>query len=123
MIEAALVDLVMEAALVYLEVEEAEAPVLTLLGLTHSAWWESSLVLEMGLWQNSQGIMTTSSLESCSVTLLWVTTSAAVADLDSEELVTRLMLLDLKVKYENYNLVNFLSCKQLLLMLGTVIRT
>ena len=59
--EAALVDLVIEAALVYLEVEEAEAPVLTLLGLTHSAWWESSLVLEMGWSQNSQGIITASS--------------------------------------------------------------
>ena len=34
MMEAALVDLVMEAALVYLE----DAPDLTLLGLTHSAW-------------------------------------------------------------------------------------
>ena len=61
MIEAALVDLVMDGALVYLDVED-EAPVLTLLGLTHSAWWESSLVLEMGLSQNSQGIITASSL-------------------------------------------------------------
>jgi len=98
------VDLEMEDALENLDVYavddelfevDVDAADLTLVGLTHSAWWESSLVLEMGLSQNSQGIMTTSSLESCSVTLLWVTTSAAVADLDSEELVTRLMLLDL----------------------------
>ena len=41
--------------------------------------------------------MTTSSLELLSVTLLVVNTSAAVADLDRLELVTRLMLLDLKV--------------------------
>ena len=57
--EAALVDRVMEAALVYLEA--AEAPGLTLLGLTHSAWWESSLMLEMGWSQNSHGIITASS--------------------------------------------------------------
>ena len=60
MMEAALVDRVMEAALVYLEA--AEAPGLTLLGLTHSAWWESSLMLEMGWSQNSHGIITASSL-------------------------------------------------------------
>ena len=60
MMEAARVDLVMEAALVYLEAEEA--PVLTLFGLTHSAWWERSLVLEIGWSQNSQGIITASSL-------------------------------------------------------------
>ena len=52
----------------------------------------------MSLSQNSQGIMTTSSLELLSVALLLVTTSAAVADLDREELATRLMLLDLKVE-------------------------
>ena len=93
-------------------VADVEAMDLTLVGLTHSAWWERSLVLEMGLSQNSQGIMTTSSLELFSVAL-WletlVTTSAAVADLDREELAsvadldreelaTRLMLLDLKVQ-------------------------
>ena len=97
-------DLEIDDALVNLDVYdkevlegEVDATDLTLVGLTHSAWWERSLVLEMGLSQNSQGIMTTSSLELLSVTLLLVTTSAAVADLDRAELVTRLMLLDLKV--------------------------
>jgi len=95
-------DLEMDDALVNLDVYDEEvlevdvdATDLTFVGLTHSAWWERSLVLEMGLSQNSQGIMTTSSLELLSVTLLVVTTSAAVADLDRAELVTRLMLLDL----------------------------
>jgi len=95
-------DLEIDDALVNLDVYDEEvlevdvdATDLTFVGLTHSAWWERSLVLEMGLSQNSQGIMTTSSLELLSVTLLVVTTSAAVADLDRLELVTRLMLLDL----------------------------
>lgn len=95
-------DLEIDDALVNLDVYDEEvlevdvdATDLTFVGLTHSAWWERSLVLEMGLSQNSQGIMTTSSLELLSVTILLVTTSAAVADLDRLELVTRLMLLDL----------------------------
>ena len=41
----------MEAALVYLELEL----VLTLFGLTHSAWWDRSLKEGIGLLQNSQG--------------------------------------------------------------------
>ena len=38
----------MEAALLYLEVEEEVEEVRMLLGLTHSAWWERSLKEGMG---------------------------------------------------------------------------
>ena len=57
-------DLVMEAALVYLEDELELAEVLTLVGLTHSAWWDRSLEEGMGWLQNSQGRSTVFGSES-----------------------------------------------------------
>ena len=62
----------------------------TLAGLTHSAWWESSLVLGMGWSQNSQG----SSTASLSLLLLLFRTLAAVADL-LRAVDTRELLVDL----------------------------
>ena len=59
-------------------------------GLTHSAWWESSLVLGMGWSQNSQG----SSTASLSLLLLLFRTLAAVADL-LRAVDTRELLVDL----------------------------
>lgn len=57
----------MEDALLYLleDVMEdvMEEGFLTLLGLTHSAWWESSLNEGIGLEQNSQGSITLSASE------------------------------------------------------------
>ena len=57
----------MEVARVYLLEEETEEVTeevfLTLLGLTHSAWWERSLKEGIGLAQNSQGNITVSASE------------------------------------------------------------
>ena len=71
-------DLVMEAALVYLDVAEG----LTLLGLTHSAWWERSLEEGMGWSQNSQGSITVSGSGS-----MLLAVGLARAELTIEELV------------------------------------
>lgn len=80
-------DLVMEAALVYLDVAEG----LTLFGLTHSAWWERSLEEGMGWSQNSQGSITVSGSGSglLAVGLAW-------AELTIEELVDLVMEEDLR---------------------------
>ena len=53
----------MEVARVYLLEEETEEVFLTLLGLTHSAWWDRSLKEGIGLAQNSQGSITVSASE------------------------------------------------------------
>ena len=54
----------MEDALLYLLEDVIEdVGFLTLLGLTHSAWWESSLKEGIGLEQNSQGNITVSASE------------------------------------------------------------
>ena len=71
-------DLVMDAALVYLDVAEG----LTLLGLTHSAWWERSLEEGMGWSQNSQGSITVSGSGS-----MLLAVGLARAELTIEELV------------------------------------
>ena len=71
-------DLVMEAALVYLDVAEG----LTLFGLTHSAWWERSLEEGMGWSQNSQGSITVSGSGS-----MLLAVGLARAELTIEELV------------------------------------
>ena len=64
-------------------------------GLTHSAWWESSLVLGMGWSQNSQGSSTASlSLLLLLLLLLLFRTLAAVADL-LRAVDTRELLVDL----------------------------
>ena len=62
-------------------------------GLTHSAWWESSLVLGMGWSQNSQG-SSTASLSLLLLLLLLFRTLAAVADL-LRAVDTRELLVDL----------------------------
>ena len=72
----------------------------TLAGLTHSAWWESSLVLGMGWSQNSQGSSTASLslllllLSLLLLLLLLFRTLAAVADL-LRAVDTRELLVDL----------------------------
>ena len=71
-------DLVMEAALVYLDVAEG----LTLFGLTHSAWWDRSLEEGMGWSQNSQGSITVSGSGS-----MLLAVGLARAELTIEELV------------------------------------
>ena len=63
-------------------------------GLTHSAWWESSLVLGMGWSQNSQGSSTASLSLLLLLSLLLFRTLAAVADL-LRAVDTRELLVDL----------------------------
>ena len=84
----------MEVALAYLleavmEEEEMDEEFLTLLGLTHSAWWERSLKEGIGLAQNSQGSITVSVAVSASLAELVVSTGGGRlrAELTMEELV------------------------------------
>ena len=82
----------MEVALVYLLEavleEDMEDEFLTLLGLTHSAWWERSLKEGIGLAQNSQGSMTVSIAVSASLTELVSTGGGLLrAELTMEELL------------------------------------
>ena len=83
----------MEVALAYLleavmEEEEMDEEFLTLLGLTHSAWWERSLKEGIGLAQNSQGSMTVSMAVSASLTELVSTGGGLLrAELTMEELL------------------------------------
>ena len=74
-------------------------------GLTHSAWWESSLVLGMGWSQNSQGSSTASL--SLPLLLLLFRTLAAVADL-LRAVDTRELLVDL------HRSAKLVLCSQLL---------
>ena len=76
-------------------------------GLTHSAWWESSLVLGMGWSQNSQGSSTASLSLLLLLLLLLLRTLAAVADL-LRAVDTRELLVDL------HRSVKLLLCSQLL---------
>ena len=78
-------------------------------GLTHSAWWESSLVLGMGWSQNSQGSSTASLslLLLLLLLLLLFRTLAAVADL-LRAVDTRELLVDL------HRSVKLVRCSQLL---------
>ena len=78
----------MEVARVYLLEEETEEVTeevfLTLLGLTHSAWWESSLNEGNGLAQNSQGSITVSASEPG---LDWTAVGRLSEELTIEELL------------------------------------
>ena len=75
----------MEDALLYLLEDVMEdVGFLTLLGLTHSAWWESSLKEGIGLAQNSQGSITVSASE---LGLAWTAVGRLSEELTIEELL------------------------------------
>ena len=75
----------MEVARVYLLEEVTEEVFLTLFGLTHSAWWESSLKEGIGLSQNSQGSITVSAESELEV--VWTALERLREELTIEELV------------------------------------
>lgn len=75
----------MEVARVYLLEEVTEEVFLTLFGLTHSAWWESSLKEGIGLSQNSQGSITVSA--ESELELVWTALERPREELTIEELV------------------------------------
>ena len=74
----------MEDALLYLLEDVMEDVFLTLLGLTHSAWWESSLNEGIGFAQNSQGSITVSASE---LGLGWTALGRLIEELTIEELL------------------------------------
>ena len=74
----------MEDALLYLLEDVMEDVFLTLLGLTHSAWWESSLNEGIGFAQNSQGSITVSASE---LGLDWTALGRLIEELTIEELL------------------------------------